>query len=152
MRLARIAFIALMLWPLGLAAKSPRLQCRADIRHALNAGHFSGVMFCSEENSYASLVLVGRTAGGRFSIYDYRYRFLPHPGGVYHGGQRLLVFRGKKYLGHYMLSGRPLATVTVKGTRVLLSGLEPPGKVQLDFPRTPPREVLVNGELDTFAP
>jgi len=145
---AALTVLAIAFWPSSLVAGGPPLQCQAAMRDALIEGHFSGVMICSRED--VSLVLVGRTAGSDFSIYDYRYRFLPHPGGVYHGGQRLLVFHGDKYVGQYVL--QPLVTVTVHGTRVVLRGEEDRDNVELDFSGKPPNRILVNGEREEFGP
>jgi len=118
------------------------------MRDALAEGHFSGEMFCSGED--VSFVLVGRTTGSGYAIYDFRYRFLPHPGGVYHDGQRLLVFRGEKYVGQYVL--QPRVAVTVQGTRVMLRGDEDRDTVELDFSTEPPGRILVNGEWEEFGP
>jgi hypothetical protein len=92
--------------------------------------------------------LAGRTTGSRYSIYNYRYRFLPHPGGVIHGGQRLIVFHGKRYIGNYMLL--PEVSVAVRGTQVILKGDDDRAAVRLDFSRRPPSRILVNGEAQTF--
>jgi hypothetical protein len=59
-----------------------------------------GVVFCSRKS--VSFNLMGRTTRAEYSIYDYHYRFR-RPGGVMHGGQRLIVFRGKTYVGNYPL-------------------------------------------------
>ena len=105
-----------------------------------------GVVACSPKN--VSFNLVGQTTGGRYSIYDYHYRFLPHPAGVMHGGQRLIVFRGGRYVGNYMLP--PKVSIAVQGTEVVLKGDEDSELVRLDFSRNPPRRIFVNGEVQTF--
>jgi hypothetical protein len=92
--------------------------------------------------------LAGRTTGSRYSIYNYHYRLLPHPGGAIHGGQRLIVFQGKRYVGNYMLL--PEVSVAVRGTQVLLKGDDDREAVRLDFSRMPPSRILVNGEAQTF--
>lgn len=115
--------------------------------HCLEAERVShGVVFCSRGN--VTFSLVGRTTGGKYSIYDYRYRFLPHPGGVMHGGQRLIVFEGTRYIGNYALL--PKVSVTVRGAQVVLKGDEDSEAVRIDFSRGPPRQILVNGQLGTF--
>ena len=67
-----------------------------------------------------------------------------------HGGQRVVVFRGKKYVGQYMLSPGPYTTVRVEGTRVVLQVEGTREKVTLDFSKKPPEEVYINGETEGF--
>ncbi len=115
----RILVIASL--PLSIAASGPTSGCMAGMRKALIEGGFGGPIICSKKD--ATFALAGRTAGAGFSIYDYRYRFRPFMGScTMHGGQRLVVMRGRKYVGHYMLL--PHVTVTVRGTYVLLKGDE----------------------------
>ncbi len=103
-------------------------------------------MFCSAKN--VSFVLVGRTKGHGYSIYDYHYRFVPRQGGPIHGGQRLIVFEGKRYVGNYMLV--PKVRIAVRGTQVVLKGGEDKGEVRLDFSHIPPSRILVDGEAEAF--
>ena len=124
----------------GLASHRSHVLCLTAER----ASH--GVVFCSPKN--ASFTLAGRTTGRKYSIYDYRYRFLPRPGGAVHGGQRLIVFRGKSYVGNYMLS--PRVSMIVRGTRVVLKGDQDGEAVRVDFSSAPPSQILVNGEVATF--
>jgi hypothetical protein len=132
--------ILLMASAVGLAPHEQSAPCLTAER----ASH--GVVFCLPKN--VSFVLAGRTTGGRYSIYDYRYRFLPHPGGVMHGGQRLIVFQGKRYVGNYMLP--PKVKIAVRGTWVVLKSDEGREAVQLDFSRSPPNRIFVDGEVNTF--
>lgn len=67
-----------------------------------------------------------------------------------HGGQKLLVFSGRKYVGQYALSPPPYATATVKGMRVILQVDGTRETVTLDFSRRPPRDVFINGETEEF--
>jgi len=124
----------------GLAAHRPSTACLEAERAS------QGVVFCSPKN--VSFILVGRTTGKKYSIYDYHYRFLPHPGGVMHGGQRLIVFQGNRYVGHYSLA--PQVTVVVSGTHVVLKGAGDRKAVRLDFSRKPPSQIWVNGEVEGF--
>lgn len=105
-----------------------------------------GVVFCRPKN--VSFILAGRTAGSGYSIYNYHYRFLSHPGGIMHGGQRLIVFQGKRYVGSYRL--QPEVSIAVRGKQVVLKGDDDKNAVRLDFSRTPPSRILVNGEVETF--
>lgn len=131
-----------------LAFGSTPAQCLAGMRKALVEGHFTGPLVCSRENS--TFVLAGRTAGDKFAIYDYRYRFRPSGANVMHGGQKILVFQGKRYIGQYALSPPPYTFVTMNGTHVVLETRGTREKVSLDFSKNPPREVLINGEVEVF--
>jgi hypothetical protein len=125
---------------LGLAPQSPTKACLA-------AERADDTIFCSPKNG--TFVLVGRTTGKNYSVYDYRYRFLPHPGGVMHGGQRLIVFLRDRYVGQYNL--QPAVSVAVDGSQVVLKGDDDKKAVRLDFSRRPPAQILVNGEVEGFA-
>jgi hypothetical protein len=131
-----------------LASDQTPPLCLAGMRAALVHGHFTGPIVCSRKN--ATFVLVGRTAGDKFSIYDYRYRYLPAGGNVMHGGQKLMVFRDRSYLGQYALSPPPYIIVAVKDTHVSLRASGASRGVTLDFSREPPSRILVGGEMETF--
>jgi hypothetical protein len=122
--------------------------CLEGKRAALLQGHFTGKIICSGKN--ASFVLIGRTTGQNFYIYDYRYRYLPSGSNVMHGGQKLVVFRNKVYVGQYALSPPPYVTVTVSGPYLTLqtAGTQ---KVDLDLTREPPGHMSFDGEVETFS-
>jgi hypothetical protein len=103
---------------------------------------------CSKKD--ASFVPKGRTTGVQFSIYDYRYKYLPSGGNVMAGGQKIIVFRGATYVGQYALSPPPFVEVFVKGANVELRSLGNRSIVQLDLSRAPPAKILVNGETAIF--
>jgi hypothetical protein len=141
---APLDFIAIALWsPIAGAADDPK--CLA-MQKAMVEGHFSaGSLICSKEDAQ-----LGMTAGSeRYSIYDYRYRFLPSGGQVLHGGQRLLVFRGHDYIGQYSMSPPPYAAVTVRGSYLVLSK-EGAETVMVDFSMGPPASLYFDGETEGF--
>jgi hypothetical protein len=133
----------------SLAAANSPAECMAGLREILREADFSGPLVCSRRD--ATFEFVGRTAGSGFSIYNYDYSYDP-PGGsnVMHGGQRILVFRGKRYLGQYGLWSRSAVTAHVSGTRLVLQSNETKQRVVLDFSRTPPKEVFLAGEYHSF--
>lgn len=130
------------------APASEPLSCLSGFRSSLVRGHFTGPLVCSGKD--ATFLLVGRTAGDIFSIYDYRYRYLPAGGSVMHGGQKLIVFHGKVYVGQYALSPPPYVTVTVNGSKVVLK-TRGRKQVKLDFSRKPPGQIMIGGEVETFS-
>lgn len=142
------AILIVASWPLGMGMAKPAAECLAGFRGALIEGHFTGPLVCSASD--ATLVLVGRTAGYRFSIYDYRYRYLPPGGNVMHGGQKIVVFQGIRYVGQYALSPPPYTTVSVNGTHVVFQSRDTQETVRLDFSKNPPREVVIDGESHRF--
>jgi hypothetical protein len=122
-------------------------KCFDGRRPALVQGRFSGPLICSKRN--ATFRLVGHITRQKLTVYDYRYRFLPAHGNVMHGDQRMLVFRGSTYIGQYALATPPYTAVTVNGRTVVL---RTPGEAKaiLDFSGAPPKEILVNGEVEAF--
>ena len=139
----KIAILGIALCLLNVAADRPPAQCPADMLDALVGRHTIHPQPCSTKDE--TFVFVGSTSGGKFSVYDYRYRYQPHPGGIYHGGQRIIVFRGKRYVGQYGVISSYYA-VHVRGTDVILQSEDSDEKVRLDFSRNPPGEVLLDGE------
>jgi hypothetical protein len=134
-------------WDLVDEPTPRRLAIHAPPRLCLEAERATqGAVFCTP--NYVSFLFVGRTAGSKYSIYNYHYRFLTHRGGVFHGGQRLIVFRGNRYLGNYMLL--PEVSVAVRGSKVVLTGDEIRQTVRLDFSKKPPSQIWANGEVDSF--
>lgn len=131
-----------------VAADAPPRACLAGKRQALIDSGFTGPLVCSEND--ATFKLVGRPSGSKYSVYDYRYHFLPHPGGVMHGGQKLVVFRGGKYIGQYALSPPPYTSISVSGSDIVLQSSASHEKVRLDLANRPPATLTVNGETDTF--
>jgi hypothetical protein len=123
-------------------------RCLGGKRAALIQGHFTGPLVCSRKD--ATFVLVGQTAGNRFAIYDYRYRYFPEQGRVMHGGQKVVVFRDNIYSGQYALSPPPYTAITVNGSHVSLKLVGEPSETILDFSRNPPRQVLFGGEVLNF--
>jgi hypothetical protein len=135
----------------GTASSTPTRQpipCMAGMHDALIRGRFTGPLVCSKAN--ASFVLVGRTTGRQFSIYDYRYRYLPPHGNVMHGGQKIIVFHGKAYVGQYALAPPPFVEMVVKGADVELRTRSSRDAVRLNLSRNPPPKILVNGETSGF--
>ena len=66
-----------------------------------------------------------------------------------HGGQRLLVFHGDRYVGQYVLSPPPYINVSVKGSQLLLHYNRE--SVRLDFSRKPQSKIFINGETKEFS-
>jgi len=122
--------------------------CLDGRRAALIQGGFTGPLVCSPRD--ASFILVGHTAGHKFSIYDYRYRYLPEHGNVMHGSQKIVVFRGKIYVGQYALSPPPYAAIALHGARVALRNSENRKPTVVDFSREPPGKIFFDGYDMTF--
>jgi len=146
---ALIVMAAIALTSFVSAAHGEPIQCRAGMRKALIEGHFDTPIICSRAN--ARFVLAGRTPGNTYSIYDYFYRFLPHPGGVMHGDERLVVFKHGRYIGQYNVMGARLSTVTVHGTKVIVTIAENRERDVLDFFKGPPKEAFLDGHRETFS-
>ncbi len=140
--------VAIAALPLTAAPNVSPKQCLGGMKNALIAGHFTGPLVCKEGS--ATFYLAGRTTGGRYSIYDYRYRYLPNKGNTVHGGQKIVIFVGKRYIGQYALSPPPYVSVSVHGTRVFLEIESTGEKAKLDFSKGPPKKVLINGEIETL--
>jgi hypothetical protein len=130
-----------------LATAAPA-ECLGGKKDTLIAGGFSGALVCSPKD--AQFILVGRTEGQvRYSIYLYHYRFLPHPGGVMHGGQRILVFEGNKYIGQYVLNPPPPVATVHNEFLILKAG--DGESAMVDFSKGPPSSISVDGETEEFS-
>jgi hypothetical protein len=147
--------IAIMLassLPHSAAAKDASDECLSGMREALVAGHFTGPLVCSKKN--ATFALVGRTTGGKYAVYDYRYRYMPEGGNAMHGGQKIVIFRGRSYVGQYALSPPPYVDVSVSGTDVVLKVVNDLSHsleaVRLNLSEQLPLSVFINGETETL--
>jgi hypothetical protein len=127
--------------------RSPR-HCLAGRQQALIAGGFSGPTTCEEFGT--TFTLVGRSSPSGYAIYDYRYRFMPHRGGVMHGGQRIVIFHGARYMGQYALSPPPNLNVVVRQSRVILIAPNSGGRWVLDFSKGLPKSIFADGYNNTL--
>jgi hypothetical protein len=120
--------------------------CPVGLRETLERGGFSGVVFCRKPNAEAKFTLVGiaATADGKYTVYDYRYRFLPEHGSVCHGGQRMIVIRNNEYLGQFVLN--PPTTITLRGNKLTLSKPDVQ-RISVDLAKRVPREILFDGDV-----
>lgn len=133
---------------IGPAAAEPTSECLMGLRESLVKGHFSGPLVCSKSD--ATFILVGRTSEGGYSIYDYRYRYLPRNGSVMHGGQKIVVFQGTSYVGQYSLSPPPYNSIFVCGAHVIIQSQDSKDRYYLDFSKHPPRKAFVDDEILIF--
>ena len=143
-----ISILAMASVMCGAPASAAATKCLTGKRMSLIRRNFSGPLVCSHRDS--SFQFVGKTAGTGFSVYDYRYRYLPLGGQVMHGGQRVLIFHGEDYEGQYALATPPYSTVTVSGSYGVIKTLGTPQAVRLNFSSKPPTQVMVNGEIANF--
>lgn len=145
MRRIIAAIVTMIVLFSSAAAHASTKQCLAKRR----AAGFSGKEWlCNKTSTFR---FVGRIPRSGYEIYDYRYRFLPHAGGVMHGGQRIKIFRGDKYIGEYPLSPPPEVNMAVRGVRLILSMGGSDQKVELNLSKGLPARILVNGEAEDFA-
>ncbi|MCR6661212.1 MAG: hypothetical protein NVV72_18520 [Asticcacaulis sp.] len=119
--------------------------CMAGRKKALMEAQFSGPIVCSGKD--ATFILAGRTSGNELSIYDYRYRYHPLNGSVDHGGQRIVIFHGEKYVGQYALTVPSYVSISVDGSSVKIKSRDTSNPASLDFSKGPPRKIFVNGEV-----
>lgn len=146
----RLAVLIIASWLFSVGAASPAPECLVASYEDLIDESFSGSLVCSARDASFEFTLVGRTAGDRFAIYDYRYRYLPPNGNVMHGGQKIVIFQNGKYLGQYSLSPPPYNTLSVNGTSAVIHGRNGPEIFEIDLSRNPPSEAFVDGEIILF--
>jgi len=68
-----------------------------------------------------------------------------------HGDERLVVFKHGRYIGQYALSPPPVSTVTVHGTKVIVTNKEGRERNVLDFSKGPPKRAFLDGYEETFS-
>lgn len=135
-------------WLIGPAVVEPKSECLLGLRKSLIAGGFSGPLVCSRSD--ATFVLVGKTSKNRYSIYDYRYKYMPKNGSVMHGGQKIVVFKDTRYVGQYPLSPPPYNSISIRGSRVIIHYGDGKDLSYFDFSKRPPRSAFIDGEIITF--
>jgi len=124
----------------------PSSGCLSGRSEALLTGNFSGPIVCSSED--ATFVEIGTV--GDYVLYDYRYRFMPEHGAVMHGGQKVVIFNGARYVGQYALNPSPYATVGLKGSRVLFQTEGDPGVSVMEFAHGPPPQIFSGGHVSSL--
>ncbi len=139
--------VALLVLSLAGCDHRPTNTCLSGRSDALRAGKFSGPIVCSAED--ATFIEIGRI--GDYVLFDYRYRFLPEHGAVMHGGQRIVMFKGARYLGQYALNPPPHATVSVKGSKVLFQREDATGVSVMDFSNGPPLRIFAGGDFSDLS-
>jgi len=142
-RAAAIA-IAICVLPPTADGKPSGDHCLEEMQRAAAAGKVSGSNVC--DGGRTTFRLIGRIAGVGYRVFDYRYRFMA--ANVMHGGQRIIIFRGGKYVGQYPLATPPLTNMTVRGPHLVLSTPGAGRKVRLNLSHALPRRILVNGEVE----
>ena len=152
------AAIAIALVLAHAAAAGDPAGCLAGRKQALLDGHFTGPIVCSEAN--ATFRLIGTTKGYGYTIYDYRYSYFPYQGApVMHGGQKIVIFHDKVYIGQYALSPPPFIDAEVRGSFLSLKvdssasmvGVDRDSTAaEVDFSHGPPASVFINGETEDF--
>jgi hypothetical protein len=124
--------------------------CLAGRFAALKSGGFTGPLLCN--GSAAKFNLVGKivTKEGAFLIYDYRFKLKPKESAVFHGGQRLVLFKENgTYLGQYALNPPPQLNFVIVGSKVVAnSGKE--GKGTVELADGPPARAYLDGSIVTF--
>ena len=139
-----VTFLLIATAALSTSAEGSRSKrCLSGLADVLTRGHFTGPIVCSSKDR--TIRLVGRTSGAGYTVYDYRYRFLPHSQGVYHGGQRVLVFRGQKYAGQYVLSPPSLTNIELNGNHLILRMPNSQEHLTVDLSSIPPKRIHWNG-------
>jgi hypothetical protein len=119
--------------------------CLGGLESALAIGGFSGSLDCRDDQISVKEVGVLSIGGHSYSVYDYRYRLAPTPGGAVHGGQRVLVIDDhRRYVGQYALT--LLHSLSVQKQSIIV---EPAGQGgQISFlPEGPPEKAYVDGEV-----
>ena len=139
MRRIITAIVTMIVLFSSTVAHASTKQCLAKRR----AAGFSGKEWlCNKTSTFR---FVGRISRSGYEIYDYRYRFLPHAGGVMHGGQRIKIFRGGKYIGEYPLSPPPEVNMAVRGAHLILLISSTGQRVELNLSVKLPTKIFVDG-------
>lgn len=126
-------------------------QCLAGLGSNLAAGHFSGSIDCQHDKLTIHRVGQIRADGQTFTVYNYHYEIAPACSGcAVHGGQRIIVMRGAKYLGQYKSDGVVISIRDGK-LRLFASDVAPsrgePSQVIVPFTAAgPPNIVLLDDE------
>jgi hypothetical protein len=131
----------------------PTHDCLQGLKESLVSGGFSGSVDC--QNDKLSMRKIGtiHTQRNDYSIYDYKYRLARIcKDCADHGGQRILIFSRRQYVGQYKPDG---VNLTIRNNRLFFSsanksaaqqGLTEIRITQRGFPR----KVLIDGEFFSF--
>lgn len=141
---------AVLFATVGSAEAAP---CLGELKRALIAGGFSGSVDCAHDR--LSVREIGRVhiRERRFIVYDYTYKLRPVCDGcAVHGGQRILIFDRRRYLGQYKTD---FARVSLDGDKIIFRpSLKLGSRVQTYVVRVTyrgvPKRVFADGEMVSF--
>jgi len=126
---------------------SAQTSCYGSLRGPLAAGGYSGdggAYDCKDIN--VDIKYIGRIPlrGRIFHIYSLIYQTIPEQSDMSaHGGQRILIFRGKTYLGQFHLDTPPFFKVSIKGSSIRINTRAKFGnEIRLTKDGPPPRAFL----------
>lgn len=132
--------------PNAFATPPADADCLPKLRSALVAGGFTGPTDCSLAELSAKHIGSIHSGSSSFDVYDYRYRTKPEPGLVPHGGQKIIVLRDGKYLGHYALSTPPYQEISIEQNSVRIKVPADVGNTFTFSELGPPSRAWLNGE------
>jgi len=126
--------------------------CLPPYRTILAEGGFSGIGNCSGGTLRANEAGEITFAEESYEIIDCRYTTASGPGGSAHGGQRILIFEGrKKYVGQYALGTPPFHRVWVQGNSVYIDVSASEGnKIKFDERGPPQNAYLAQAPASLF--
>lgn len=140
--------LAIFLYITGGHSSHNSEQCLGGMKHALENGKFTGPLVC-EKNNY-SFNMIGRTKGNEYTVYDYRYRYIPKNGNIAHGGQKVVIFRKNIYVGQYNLTPPPYAIMAMNGSELMIKFPDSERGVKVDLSTNLPSKIFADGETVTL--
>lgn len=142
--------IAVFFGATSLAHAAP---CLNGLKSALIKGRFSGSVDCAHDQLEIKKVGQLRRGSHKFVIYDYRYSLASICNGcAKHGGQRILLFDDRRYMGQYKSE---YVRLSLQGGRLVIwpdkvPGIRPdPVSVKITR-RGFPEKILIAGEIIHF--
>ncbi|HEY3889481.1 MAG TPA: hypothetical protein VGL73_12965 [Caulobacteraceae bacterium] len=152
MRIGRILILALTLGMAGWQGHAATKGCYGALAAPLRAGGYSGdggAYDCKDLK--VDIKYVGRIVvqGRRFNIYDLIYETIPEQSDVaVHGGQRILIFRDRTYLGQFHLDTPPFFKVGIRGHSIHINTRAKYGNEVRLTKNGPPPNAFLAQDLD----
>jgi hypothetical protein len=125
--------------------------CLGRIGEALVAGGFSGPTDCQSADINLKKAGAIKERENIYDIYLLNYKTKAQGDLISHGGQRIIVFQGEKYIGQYALSPPPFHRIMIVKKSIVIGGIKAAdGNTVLFTDVGPPQTAWIDGYVIKF--
>lgn len=141
---ALIFITAALLCPYSFASSPKSSWCFGTLGAILVAGNYSGELNCEQISITLHKIGVIEATPKTYEIYNLIYKTITQDGYPPHGGQKILLFSNKQYVGQYSLSSPPFHGLSIDAKSIVIDIQKEKGN-RINFDENgPPRSVFID--------